>query len=206
MQQVPWWVWTSAAPLGLGAWSPIVPGRLLRRPRWVALGVLWSVVALLGWILAVTTDGDSSLGGLFIIVGWVGATATALTIRPSYVAETGSSLRRGLTAAEQRLEERREAQKVALERPELALELGIGRPDRSGAQDAGLVDVNNAPLSVLLGLPGVDDALATRIVEARAQINGFSSVQDLGSVLDLDAYAVERLADRVVFLPRQGRE
>src|SRR5205809_631686 len=81
----------------------------------------------------------------------------------------------------------------ARERPELALELGIGRPDRAGAEAAGLVDVNNAPLSVLLGLPGVDDALATRIVEARAQINGFSSVQDLGSVLDLDAYTVERL-------------
>jgi DNA uptake protein ComE-like DNA-binding protein len=186
---MPWWVWTSAAPLALGAWAPIVPGRQLRRPRWVALGALWSAVALVGWVLAVTTDGDSGLGGLFIIVGWVGATATALTIRPSYVAATASSLRR-------------EAQKLALQRPELALELGIGRPDRPGAEAAGLVDVNNAPLSVLLGLPGVDDALATRIGEARAQINGFSSVQDLGSVLDLDAYAVERLEDLVVFLPR----
>ena len=202
MQRMPWWVWTSAAPLALGAWAPIVPGRQLRRPRWVALGALWSAVALVGWVLAVTTDGDSGLGGLFIIVGWVGATATALTIRPSYVAATTSSLRRGLTAAEQRLQERREAQKLALQRPEVALEVGIGRPDRPGAEAAGLVDVNNAPLSVLLGLPGVDDALATRIVEARAQINGFSSVQDLGSVLDLDAYAVERLEDLVVFLPR----
>ena len=202
MQRMPWWVWTSAAPLALGAWAPIVPGRQLRRPRWVALGALWSAVALVGWVLAVTTDGDSGLGGLFIMVGWGGATATALTIRPSYVVAPTSSLRRGLTAAEQRLQERREAQKLALQRPEVALEVGIGRPDRPGAEAAGLVDVNNAPLSVLLGLPGVDDALATRIVEARAQINGFSSVQDLGSVLDLDAYAVERLEDLVVFLPR----
>ncbi len=64
------------------------------------------------------------------------------------------------------------------------------------------MDVNNASLGALLGLPGIDEALATRIVEARAELNGFSSVHDLGGVLDLDGNAVERLRDRVVFLPR----
>ena len=82
------------------------------------------------------------------------------------------------------------------------MELGIGRPDKPGARHAGLVDVNNASLSALLKLPGIDDALATRIVEIRAEINGFASVHDLGGMLDLDGHAVERLDDRVVFLPR----
>jgi hypothetical protein len=80
--------------------------------------------------------------------------------------------------------------------------LGRGDPGRLSAHAAGLVDINNASVGALLELPGIDDALATRIVEVRSQINGFSSVHDLGTLLDLDGYAVERLRDRVVFLPR----
>jgi DNA uptake protein ComE-like DNA-binding protein len=201
MKGVPWWVWVSATPMGLGAWAPIVPGKQRGRPRWVAFGVLWSVVTLAGWIAAVANDGGSG-AGLLIILGWVGALATALAIRPAYVAETASSFARGREAAQRRLQERREGQQLARDQPELALELGIGRPDRPGAQDAGLVDVNNASLAALLKLPGIDDALATRIVELRAEINGFASVHELGGLVDLDGNAVERLEDRVVFLPR----
>ena len=201
MNRVPWWVWVSATPLGLGAWAPIVPGRQRGRRSWVALGVLWSVIAFVGWVAAVINDGGSG-AGLLIILGWVGALATTLSIRPAYTSATASSFARDREAAERRLAERREGQRIAAENPDLAVELGIGRPDRPGAQHAGLVDVNNAPLSALLKLPGIDDALATRIVEVRAELNGFSSVHDLGGMLDLDGHAVERLDDRVVFLPR----
>ena len=50
-------------------------------------------------------------------------------------------------------------------------------------------------------LPGIDDALATRIVELRAELNGFSSVHDLGGVLDLDG-TPSSASGPVVFLPR----
>jgi Helix-hairpin-helix motif len=201
MRRVPWWVWVSASPFGTGSWAPIVPGRQLRRGRWVAWGVLWSVVTLAGWIAAVANDGGSG-AGLLIILGWCGATATCLAIRPAYLADASYSFARAREAAEQRLEEREEAQRLALEQPDLARELGVGRPDLPGAQAAGLVDVNNASAGALRELPGIGDALATRIVEVRAEINGFSSVHDLGGVLDLDGHAVERLRERVVFLPR----
>ncbi|MDP1848080.1 MAG: helix-hairpin-helix domain-containing protein [Solirubrobacteraceae bacterium] len=201
MNGVPWWVWVSATPMGLGAWAPIVPGRQRGRAGWVAAGVLWSVIALAGWIAAIVNDGGGGAGGL-IILGWFGAIATTLIIRPTYVAETASSFARGREEAERRLAERREGQRIAAEETDLAIELGVGRPDQPGAQHAGLVDVNNASLAALLKLPGVDDALATRIVEVRAEINGFASVHELGGLVDLDANAVERLADRVVFLPR----
>ena len=154
--------------------------------------MLWSVIALVGWVAAVINDGGSG-AGLLIILGWVGALATTLIIRPAYNSATASSFAREREAAEQRLAERREGQRIAAEEPDLAVELGIGRPDKPGAQHAGLVDVNNASLSALLKLPGIDDALATRIVEVRAEINGFSSVHDLGGMLDLDGHAVERL-------------
>jgi DNA uptake protein ComE-like DNA-binding protein len=201
MMRVPWWVWVSATPFGLGSWTPIIPGRELRRRSWVAWGVLWITVTIAGWVAAVVSDGGAG-GGLMIILGWCGAIATTLSIRPSYVQQSSSSFTREREAAELRLRERREAQQLAAEKPELALELGIGRPDRPGAQAAGLVDVNNASISALLGLPGIDDALAHRIVELREELDGFGSVHDLGSVLELDGNAVERLRDRTVFLPR----
>ena len=78
----------------------------------------------------------------------------------------------------------------------------MGRPDISGAPDVGLVDINNAPASALAKLPGVDDALATRIVEARAEVGGFSTVEDLGVALDLAGDLVEDLRGVAVFLPR----
>ncbi|MDQ6822031.1 MAG: helix-hairpin-helix domain-containing protein [Actinomycetota bacterium] len=86
--------------------------------------------------------------------------------------------------------------------PSLALEIGIGRPDLEGAFDAGLVDVKNAPASVLAGLPGLDEEIANRIEAVRAQIGGFASLEDLAATLDLPGDVVEGLRDQVVFLPR----
>jgi DNA uptake protein ComE-like DNA-binding protein len=202
MPPIPWWVWVSAAPLGLGAWAPLVPARRLGRRAWALWSVFASVVTIAGWAIAVGSDGDNAGGGGLIILGWVAALATALTIRPTYLREQASGFTLAREQAEQRLSDRREALRIATEQPALAQELGIGRPDRPHAQAAGLVDVNNAPPSALETLPGVDEALATRIVEVRSQINGFSSLADMGGVLDLDGDAVERLRDRVVFLPR----
>lgn len=51
-------------------------------------------------------------------------------------------------------------------------------------------------------LPGIDDALAQQIVRARNDTHGFTSVEDLGAVLDLDGNLVDDLRDCVVFLPR----
>ena len=177
------------------------PGKQRGRALWIAAGVLWSVIALVGWVAAVANDGGGGAGGL-IILGWVGAIATSLSIRPAYVNETASSFARGREAAQRRLQERREGQRIAADEPDLAVELGIGRPDLPGAQHAGLVDVNHVPPATLATLPGIDDALATRIVELRAELNGFASVHELGGLIDLDGNAVERLRDRVVFLPR----
>jgi DNA uptake protein ComE-like DNA-binding protein len=201
MSRIPWWVWVSGTPFGLGAWTPIVPGRELGRRSWIGWGVLWSLMALAGWIGAIVNDGGTGAG--FLLIGsWAGAIATTCSIRSSYLQQSGSAFTRGREAAMQRLKEREEAQRLAAEQPDVALELGVGRPDRPGAQDGGLVDVNNAPAEAIGGLPGVDDALARRIVEVREQVNGFSSLADLGAVLDLDGNAVERLREHTVFLPR----
>lgn len=201
MRRIPWWVWVSATPFGLGAWTPIVPGSLLKRRSWIAWGALWSAATVAGWVLAIVNDGGAGGGGL-IILGWAGAVATALAIRPSYQQRVVSTFERSVAAAEQRLQDRQDALRLAEKRPKLALELGVGRPDRPGALDAGLVDANNAPAAVLATLPGVDDALAARIVQVREQVGGFDSLLDLGALVELDGDTVERLRDRVVCLPR----
>src|SRR5437763_438453 len=111
-------------------------------------------------------------------------------------------LMRAEEEGELRLRERRRALQLARENPELAREIGVGRPDRPGAVDAGVVDVNNASATVLLGLPGVDGDAVTQIIEGRGKVGGFSSLEDMGAALDLDGALVESLRDKVVFLPR----
>lgn len=196
------WAWWSLAPLGVGAWAPAYAGVKAQNRRWLALGILWSLITVAGWIAATTTHGHSGLAGGVIIVGWVGAIATSFSIRPAYARQVGSSFDTALLGAQDRLAERQRARRLCQENPKLAHELGVGRPDLPGSQDAGLVDLNGAPAAVIGQLPGVDDALATRIVEARAETHGFSSVEDLGVALDLDGDLVEGLRDRAVFLPR----
>jgi Helix-hairpin-helix motif len=200
------WPWLSLLPLGLGAWAPIYAGVRARVAIWTGVGAFWSVLAAAGWIASASTDHShghySAVAGLLLILSWTGAAATSFVIRREYERRMESPLLSASERAEERLLDRRRARQLARQDPTLAREMGVGRPDLPGAADAGLVDVNNAPAAALVKLPGVDDALATRIVEARAQIGGFSSVEDLGIALDLAGDVVEDLRDSVIFLPR----
>ena len=45
-------------------------------------------------------------------------------------------------------------------------------------------------------------ATARRIIAVREQVDGFTSLEDLGMTMDLDGETVEDLRGRVVFLPR----
>jgi DNA uptake protein ComE-like DNA-binding protein len=106
-----------------------------------------------------------------------------------------------LDGARERLEQREKALELARENPRLALEAGVGRPDLPGAYDGGLIDLNHAPAGVIACLPTFDVELAGRVVAARERVDGFSSIEDFGTVLDLPGSQVEHLRDHVVFLP-----
>jgi len=195
------WVWLSLIPFGLGAWAPAYAGARVKNRNWVVQGIVWSAIVLAGWVAAIVSHGGAA-SGLLIIVGWAGGIASSFVIRDHYRRLVGTPFEAAVIGAEERLSERDRAKRMARERPALARELGVGRPDLPNAQDAGLVDINNAPATVIERLPGVDDLLATQIIEARSATGGFSSVEDLGAALNLDGDLVERLRDRVVFLPR----
>lgn len=199
------WPWISLIPIGLGAWAPIYAGVRARRSSWILLGVLCCALVIGGFIKDRTGghSGSDATAGVLVIIGWAGAVAASFSIRPAYERQMSSPLLEASEEARERLSERRRALALAKENPALAAEMGIGRPDKRGAADVGLVDVNNAPVAALEKLPGIDDQLATRIAEVRAQIGGFSSVADLGEALDLDGDLVEQLREKVVCLPRE---
>jgi len=200
------WAFISLVPLGFGAWAPIYAGVKARRAAWVILGVLWSAIVIAGFVANSVSSsgqhGNNDFAGFLIIIGWIGAVATSFTVRGAYERQMASPLLQATDAAEQRLHDRDQARRIVRENPALAREMGIGRPDRTGAAAGGLVDVNNANVTALMTLPGINADLATEIVETREKMGGFASLEDCGETLDLDGGLVEHLRDKVVFLPR----
>lgn len=197
------WPYVSLIPFGFGAWIPIYAGVKTRQPRWTALGLLW--LAMIIAALALSSGhghGNDGAVGTLAIIAWIGGVATSFSIRGAYERQVGSELNTAAEAAEERLRDRRHALEMARKDPALAQEIGIGRPDRPGAHDEGLVDINNASVTALLKLPGVDGDLATQIVETREKVGGFASLEDCGATVDMDGGVVEGLRDKVVFLPR----
>jgi competence ComEA-like helix-hairpin-helix protein len=191
-----WWVAITLIPVGFFAWiGPLYAGARARRALWFALGIAWAIVWWAGALWDDVVAGhDTDMSGGLLVLCWFGALATALAIRPAYRRALSDPQQRALRRARDRLRRRRAMLKLAREEPELAKELGT--------RGTGLVDVNNASVAAIEELPGVGRALAERIVEVREQVGGFSSVEELGAVADLDGALVERIRDDVVFLPR----
>jgi hypothetical protein len=109
----------------------------------------------------------------------------AVIVRPRYVALPTAPRR--ARAAEERLRARRQAVEIA-SRPGTGARDG-DRPPRPAVADGGVVDVNPPP-DVLERLPGIDAATARRIAQVRVEVDGFSSLADLGMTLELDGPAV----------------
>jgi len=202
----PWWVWVTAIPLGFG----VGPGFLFaawrsRSRSYLVYGMLWLAVCLVGLVLTLVypedSDGDE-FGSLLMVVTWFVGFGQAFVLRGQYVERVLEHDGSPLVLARERLHERDEARRIAARDPRLALEMGIGRPDRGTADDGGLIDVNHVPESMLVRLPGIDRALARRIAKTRSEIHGFSSLEDLGTVMDLPPDVVEEMRERAIFLPR----
>lgn len=201
-----WWVLTALAPFGFLAPAGFAYAAHRARMRsWYLWGAGWGLLAFGGLAVNLPAAEDSDLDGftsLLMMIAWVGAFVHALAIRGEYVRRVREAEPDPVLLARRRLEERRYAQQLAREDPQLAREIGIGRPDLVGTEPMSLVDVNNADLTAIAELPGIDGAIAERIVSAREELHGFSSPEDLGHVLDLDAGLVDVLRDRTVYLPR----
>lgn len=112
-------------------------------------------------------------------------------------AGNGAAIASVLTARERRVE----AARLAQEDPQLARELGVGRPDLPRQyDDGGLVDINHATAAVLVQHLGLGDSDATKLVAAREHVGRFIAFEDLVTLVQLDQSVCDRIRDRVVLL------
>ena len=180
-----------------------------RRTLWTVAGLVY-LAALVAAFTLVSIEGDDAdtwygdLGGALLIFAWVVPFVHALVIRRSFLDCLEVLESDDLDRAEDALRVRDEARRIARDDPRRARELGVGRPDVSGAFDGGLVDLNLASADAVAGLPGIGEELAKRIVAVREEIDGFSSLEDIGLVLSLPAATIDRIRDRGLVLPRAG--
>lgn len=105
-----------------------------------------------------------------------------------------------ISESKNRIRQRQKARRIVKRDPRLADELGIGRPDLGKAfDDGGLIDVNHVPEPFLLHLPGVNQDLATRIVDLRRSVGGFDAAGDLEITLDLEPGTLDSAKDLMIF-------
>jgi DNA uptake protein ComE-like DNA-binding protein len=192
-------------PLGFTTWAAFLYiGIRARRARWLVwAGVYAATLAAYGALDSPANPSSTAkalAAGLWLVT-WIGGGIYAFAVSSDAVRRIQSRADPAVEAAEARIERRAAGRHLLASQPALAREVGVGRPDIAGADDYGLVDVNHAPAAALTRLPGVTSDLAGRIATQRAQSGGFSSVEDLGMLLDLPAAMVDQMRDMVVFLP-----
>jgi DNA uptake protein ComE-like DNA-binding protein len=201
------WLFALGVALTFGLAAPIlfaVAGGQTRMRSWLYAAALYAVLNWGGLAIFAATPEDSALSDVsaaMFFIGWLGSTAHAFVIRGDYQRRLAGA-QNPLEAARSAVEARREAQRLVRDEPDVARELGIGRPDVEGARTMGVLDVNQVPANLLATLPGIDNHLAAEIVRAREEIDGFKSLEDMGGVLDLDGNTVEDIRPYVVFVPR----
>ena len=199
------WMLLLAVPFGLTTWAAFVYiGIRARRPQWLAFSALYAALVAAYLVLDTPAHVGGTAKGVAAVLGilaWGGGGVHGLAISGDAVRRIQASSDPALDAGAPGVERRTQGRHLLARQPALAREIGVGRPDIPGADDFGLVDVNHAPASALTRLPGVGDELARRIIEKRDQAGGFSSVEDLGLVLDLPPGLVDQMRDMAVFVP-----
>jgi competence ComEA-like helix-hairpin-helix protein len=192
-------------PLGFLSFGAFLYTGIRARHRgWVIAGIVYAFVLYTGFLLTVSGEDDgvvSNVGITLVLLGWGVSLVHAFAIRGRYLERMELLEGGAYDRAEDRLDEREEARRLAREEPARALEMGVGRPDREGFH-GGLVDLNNAPVGAIEELSGVSRDLAERIVATREKMGEFSSLDDLAHVLDLPVELVDRIRADVVVLPR----
>ena len=192
-------------PLGLTTWAAFLyVGIRARRPQWIGFAALYAAT-MVGYLILDTPAHPSGpamgVAAALALLNWIGGGIHALAISSDAVRRIQGRSDPLLDAARTRIERRAAGRHLLATQPALAKEVGLGRPDIAGSDDYGLVDVNHAPAAALAKLPGMTRDLAAKCVAERGPAGGFSSVEDLGLLLDLPPDTVDQMRDSTVFIP-----
>jgi hypothetical protein len=196
--------WWPAIPLlSTGALSFAAFGFIGVRLRQRSL-IIAGVVYLIAFVAAIAlldsnNDTVSIVGFIAQVALWIVSSAHAFGIRSSVQERYAVREQPEIVAAKRRLVQRHDFEDLAREQPDVAYEAGIGRDH---TRFGGLVDINHADTAEFVSLPGFTPALAAHVVELRQRVDGFDSVLDFASLVDLPAHVLDRLRDRLICLPR----
>ena len=220
--------WFFALPFatgGLASWVPPlwvaskVHESQLKARLYITAAVA-AVLALIGVVLVGSAPQDSTgnstgpradIGVAILLVAIGIGTWTAVVHRQRVFPDNpapggtgqvgGHSPLPGVQEAQVRREMRAEYRSLAAADAALALEMNLGRPDRSRTfDDGGLVDLNALDAAALEQYAAVTAAEAASIVSARDKLGHLSSVDELVVYGDLTLATAERLRDYAVFI------
>jgi Helix-hairpin-helix motif len=199
------WVLTSLIPFGWVTWAGFLfAGFRAKRPAWILAGFVYLAITAGTLFLTSLDDNEKgledNLGYILMFSAWGIGICHAFLTRNPYLRRLEIIDDPSLQAARSAEERRAYAREIATRNPQLARDAGIGRG--GGFDEAGVVDVNHAPVEDIADLPGIDATTARKIVATRDGVGGFSSLEDLGMTMDLPGDVVEMLRGRVVCIPR----
>jgi hypothetical protein len=213
--QIGSYIWAFAPLLTCGYAAPIMFGMALAKRRdtlTLAALIVHSALIIVG-CAAVFGSGDpiptwsiATFGTTMALAGF-GSTAHLLVIRPVVwtppsrpqvpVARLSS-----MEVVDRARKLREQARRTAEADPMLAKRLCIGRPDLPRQfDDGGLVDVNHAPLHVLVSLPGVTERSARQIQSWVEQSGPFGSLGEVMLVIEISPTFEHHLREYCVFIP-----
>ncbi len=194
----------AAVPLGFTTWAAFLYiGIRTKRAVLLAAAGLYAAMFVGFAILDAPNNPSSTAKGvaaLLAIGAWIGGTVHALVIRRSVNDRLALASSASVSNASHELARRAYGRELIRAKPELARQLGIGRPDVQGADSFGLVDINHANAAALASLPGISPEAAAQITTFTASGGSFISVDDLALFLDLPPRVVEELDERAVFV------
>jgi DNA uptake protein ComE-like DNA-binding protein len=192
-------------PAGLTTWAAFLYiGIRARRRQWLGFAALYAAMVAAWLLLDAPAHPSGAAAGTaagLALATWVGGGIHAIAISGDAIRQIKNREDPALDAARRHIQRRAEGRKLLATQPQLARELGIGRPDLPGSDDYGLIDVNHAPAQMLTRLPGVSPELAGQIVSSRGPQGGFSSVEDLGLVLSLPPGLIDNCRELAIFPP-----
>lgn len=130
---------------------------------------------------------------------WSGATGSAMPPPPAFLHPNDVAVA-AVRASRQR---RTDARALADRDPQMARELGIGRPDLPRQyDDGGLVDMNGVPAETMVMELGINQTDADRIVEVRTYLGRFTQPSDLVVSAGMEQADFDRVRERIILLPR----
>lgn len=197
-------VWMLIPVLSLSFLSFVPAVQVYWRAR--TLGWLITAAALLiasavvGVGMAVDAEGA---GFGFIIIGAAGGgVAAAAAGRRIVFDDQGPEVDPAVERVLEERQRREQAREIVVNDPAMAFELGIGRPDLSGAYaDGGLVDLNNTTAGGIVQVLGWDPVTAETFVAERDARHGYASLTEIGALSGLDPKLLDTHAERIVVLP-----